>query len=497
MSKYDVIILGSGLGGLTTGATLSKEGYNVCVLEKNPLPGGCFQSYKRSGCMLDTGIHYIGSMDEGRILRQYFDYYGITNRLKMRRMDEDAFDWVRYQGQVYPYAMGHAHFADTLSDLFPGEREAILQYTEMLEATGRSIGREQLEMNRFSSGNLDNFSVSAWQYICSLTTNTTLRQVLSGTHLLYGGSQEVSTLYQHAMINNSYLEGAYRFVDGSMQVANTLVEVIRQQGGTVLTRAKATRIVLSGDEVKAVEINHGEQLEARYVISSLHPSATLQLVDKTPLIRKANLSRLQLLPNSYGFFSVYLLQKPRTTPYVNSNVYMYAEDNVWDCARLSGDNKIRSCLLSMQASGETPDYTDVVNLLCPMDMSELRSWEQTVVGQRTPGYEAFKQQKAEELIAFAQSHEPGLSLHTEKIYTSTPLSFRDYTGTPDGSAYGIVKDYKNPLTTLIPTRTRIPNLYLTGQNLNVHGALGVAMTSMLTCSELLGTEYLAKKVKEA
>ena len=87
-NRYDVIIIGSGLGGLACGVTLSKEGYNVCVLEKNALPGGCFQSFKRYGRVLDTGIHYIGSMDEGEIMRQYFTYFGIMDKLKMRRMDE-------------------------------------------------------------------------------------------------------------------------------------------------------------------------------------------------------------------------------------------------------------------------------------------------------------------------------------------------------------------------------------------------------------------------
>lgn len=77
MSKYDIIIIGSGLGGLECGAILSKEGYHVCVLEKNELFGGCFQTYQRGGHRMDTGIHYIGSLDEGQIMNQYFRYFGI------------------------------------------------------------------------------------------------------------------------------------------------------------------------------------------------------------------------------------------------------------------------------------------------------------------------------------------------------------------------------------------------------------------------------------
>lgn len=84
MSKYDIIIIGSGLGGLECGAILSKEGYHVCVLEKNELFGGCFQTYQRGGHRMDTGIHYIGSLDEGQIMNQYFRYFGIMDKLSIK-----------------------------------------------------------------------------------------------------------------------------------------------------------------------------------------------------------------------------------------------------------------------------------------------------------------------------------------------------------------------------------------------------------------------------
>lgn len=96
MSKYDIIIIGSGLGGLECGAILSKEGYHVCVLEKNELFGGCFQTYQRGGHRMDTGIHYIGSLDEGQIMNQYFRYFGIMDKLSIKRMDEEVFDRIYY-----------------------------------------------------------------------------------------------------------------------------------------------------------------------------------------------------------------------------------------------------------------------------------------------------------------------------------------------------------------------------------------------------------------
>lgn len=496
-NRYDVIIIGSGLGGLACGVTLSKEGYHVCVLEKNALPGGCFQSFKRYGRMLDTGIHYIGSMDEGEIMRQYFTYFGIMDKLKMRRMDEEAFDMICYQDKFYPFAMGHRRFAETLACEFPKEKEALGRYVDLLETVGRSISVEQLRKGKLSSGNMDNFYVSAWEQIKEITQDRTLQQVLSGSVLLYGGDRSVSTFYHHAIITNSYLQGAWRFVDGSMQVADAMTEVIRQNGGTVLTDTEATRLCLSGNEIKAVEINHTEKLESQYVISSLHPFNTLNMVEKSPLIRKAALSRLQHLPNSYGLFSVYLLQKPNTTRYCNRNYFLLGDKDAWYNTSYPEDTRINTCMVSMQPSSVSEQFTDVVCLLSPMYLSEVQTWEHTTVGKRGPQYEQFKSDKAQQLIAFAERYCPGISQNTERIVATTPLSYRDYTGTPEGSAYGIMKNYNNPLVTLIPTRTRIPNLFLTGQNLNVHGALGVTLTSMLTCAELLGSEYLARKIGDA
>lgn len=495
MSKYDVIIIGSGLGGLTCGITLSKEGYNVCVIEKNAVTGGCFQTFKRNGQELDTGIHYVGSMDEGEILRQYFTYFGIQQRLKLRRMNENAFDVIHHNGKDYSFAMGHEHFIETLTRSFPKEKESIRKYISMISAIGDTINVEQLKKGKLSAGTIDLFTLSAWERLQSITSNRTLQQVLSAPALLYGGEQAASTFYHHAITSNSYIQGAYRFIDGSMQVSDALVDVIRQNGGTVLTNAKATRLCLSGeDKIESVEINGQERLEARYVISSIHPSNTMELVDKTPLIRKAYLTRLRTMHNSYGMFSVYLFMKKGSTAYKNYNVFIYNDNDVWYKPSDPANTRIRSCLISMQPSSHTDTYSEVVSLLTPMYMDEVQDWANTTVGHRGADYEAFKQRKAQELIRFAETYFPELSANTERMYTTTPLTYRDYTGTPEGSGYGIVKNYHQPLSTLIPPRTRINNLYLTGQNLNVHGALGVTLTSMLTCAEFLGTEYLAKKI---
>ena len=92
---------------------------------------------------------------------------------------------------------------------------------------------------------------------------------------------------------------------------------------------------------------------------------------------------------------------------------------------------------------------------------------------------------------------PGLHENTLNYYVSTPLTLRDYIGTDDGTLYGIAKDHKSPMKTFLSPRTKIPNLFLTGQNLNLHGILGVTMSAIVTSSEVFGMEYLLNKIRNA
>lgn len=496
MSKYDVVIVGSGLGGLECAAILSKEGYHVCVLEKNPIIGGCLQSFRRNGHLLDTGFHYIGSLDPGQILHQYFKYFGILNKIKLRRLDAEAFDVINYEDREYKYAMGYDRFVDTLAESFPSEREGLKQYVQKVKSVCDLIGVDHLRKGIISAGGMEYFSQSASQMIEESVKDERLRNILAGNVTLYGGERDNSMLYHHAMINGSNIEGAYRIVDGTQSVADAFVDAIRANGGEVLRGKEVTRFVVENDKITEVEVNWNERIEAKYFISNLHPATTFDLVDKTKAIKKAYITRLNSTPNTYGLFTVYLIMKKDSFPYINRNYYLHEGKDAWYATAHPEDKRIRFALVCNQANSHNEKFADVVTILSPMFFDEVAQWSNTSVERRGDSYKEFKQVKAEEIIDFAARYIPNIRESVEKIYTATPLTYRDYTATPEGSAYGITKSYKNPLISLIPTKTKMGNLFLTGQNLNVHGALGVTLTATLTCSELLGKEYLAKKIGE-
>ena len=112
-------------------------------------------------------------------------------------------------------------------------------------------------------------------------------------------------------------------------------------------------------------------------------------------------------------------------------------------------------------------------------------------------YEAFKKKKTEQLLNRVEEKFPGLRKSILHTYTSTPLTFRDYIGNEDGNLYGTAKDYRNPMGTLISPKTRIPNLFLTGQYLNLHGILGTAISGLITSIALTGKDDFIEKIRNA
>ena len=153
MESYDAIIIGGGLGGLVTAATLSKEGLGVCVLEQHSTIGGCLQSFKRCGCNFDTGMHYVGSLNKGQIMHQYFKYLGVINDLKLQQLDPKGFDQFRFlDGTCYAHAAGYENFIDTLSSKFPEEAQGIAEVAGIIKRVGQQIGVDVLRSGRVSSG---------------------------------------------------------------------------------------------------------------------------------------------------------------------------------------------------------------------------------------------------------------------------------------------------------------------------------------------------------
>lgn len=138
MEKYDVIVVGAGLGGLECAYMLSKMGKSVLVLEADALIGGCLQTFRRAGHTFDTGFHYVGGLDEGQMLNRLFSYYRLMD-LPWKKMDMDCFDEVALPSGSYQFAQGYDHFRERLTERFPNQKENLKRYVALLKEVGDNI----------------------------------------------------------------------------------------------------------------------------------------------------------------------------------------------------------------------------------------------------------------------------------------------------------------------------------------------------------------------
>lgn len=502
LEKKKIVIVGSGIGGLVCGAMLSKEGYHVTVLEMNKQIGGNLQSFVRDRVIFDSGVHYVGGLQKGQNLYKIFQYFGILDKLKLQKLNEDAFDKILFHNdeKEYCYAQGYPKFIESLVKDFPNERMAIEKYCKTIQTVCEKFPLYNLKEGDFFEKS-SYLEIDTKTFIESLTTNKKLQNVLGGNNPLYAGSADKTPLYVHALVLNSYIESSWKVLDGGSQIAKLLTRIILNHGGNVKNRTKVNKFIVKEGLAQCVETTDGKQYFGDYFISNIHPAKTLEMA-QTDSIRPAYRNRITQLQNSTSGFIAYLTFKPKTIKYEKTNYYCYLKDDVWTVMDHNDSNWPLFYAIFFSGSSKSGEFAEGMTIMAYMRFDEVEKWKHSAntVGNpddRGEEYEAFKKGKAERLIDVVSEKFPGLKEAINTCYTSTPLTFRDYMGTDDGSIYGIVKDYRDPLRTFISPRTKIENLLLTGQNINLHGVLGVTISSLVTCSVLLGMKNILNKIEDA
>ena len=503
MTNFDIVIIGSGMGGLVCADILGREGYKVCVLEKNKQIGGCLQTYVRDKVIFDSGVHYLGGLGKGQNLYQVFKYLGIIDKLKLQKLEEDVFDKIIMENddKEYVFAQGYENFIQHLLKDFPAEEKGLRMYCDKIKEVCSKFPLYNLR----TGGNINEknsvLEIDTRAFIESVTTDKKLQTVLAGNNMLYVLQSDKTPFYVHAMILNSYIESSWKCIDGGSVIGKLIARNIRAQGGVIHRNAEVTKIIVEDGKVNAVELKDGSHVFGKSFISNMHPVRTLELTE-TSLIKNAYKHRIKSLENSIGGFVVNIVFKKESFKYIKHNYYYHKKGHVWTLVDYTEANWPLCYAIFFSASSRSSEYAESMTILTYMKYEEVKQWGDTVNTvseevERGEAYEAFKKHKAALLIDLVEEKFPGLKDCIKSYYTATPLSYRDYIGNDDGSMYGIVKDYRNPLKTFISPRTKLPNLYLTGQNLNLHGILGTTMSGLVTCTAFLGNEDIIEKIRNA
>jgi len=439
LGQKSVIIIGSGLGGLQCGFILAERGYKVTVLEKHRQAGGCLQTFRRGTVEFDTGFHFVGGLEEGSDMREAFTRMGLMD-----------LDWHKLDGEEvvigkdsFFLPSGKEAFVDALCGYFPACKDGIVAYADALANVAKHP--EYQEMN-------------ACQFVNDTLADPLLRKVVAGASLKMELDAERLPLSTYARINGSFMRSAWKVAGGGGAIVRSLSDSIVKMGGEILTGVEVVSLESYNGKVTIVACADGRRLSADYVISDIHPSV---LVAMTTGLRRIYSNRVASLENTKGMFTANITLKKNAVPYENRTLFIHsASADLWHPStdRLetvgvnfsyTGDGKQRSLDLMTRTMGKDRDAL------------------------------------AHRCIDFVSRRIPSLADAVEHIYTSTPDTYSRFTGTPAGSAYGVVRDCNNTLTTVLSPRTPLSNLFLAGQNIGIHGVMGVTKSSMATCDEII------------
>ena len=497
--KHDVIVMGSGIGGLLTAAILSKNGKRVCVVEQNKQIGGNLQTFSRKKQLFDTGVHYIGGLGIGENLYQIFKYLGIIDQLSLKKMNA-VFDYIVIENNPvqYPMYQGYNNFIEGLSAYFPEEKNGLQKLCNYMQQVCESYPlynlhtRAELEQYKGSTQ-------SVKEIITGFIKNITLQKVLVGNSLLYALDENKTPFHVFALILNSYIQSSWKCTNGGGEIAKLLAHIIHQNGGVIKKHCKIIKIEEEENQIKFVEDEQGQKFFADIFVSNIHPKQTLQMLNGTAL-RPFYKKRIEALENTISSFSIHATLHSKTIQYQNSNFYFQKKNRIWNAVNYDMEEWPVTYGLYFIQDRKYPEFASAISILTYMNFEEMRKWNNsfnTVAKEEYRGeeYEKFKTLKAEKLLSIVQQKFPDIVNAVEAYYAATPITNRDYIGNGDGNMYGTVKNYTDMQQIMISSRTKIDNLFFTGQCMNLHGILGTSLSAILCSMHILKDEKLIENIR--
>ena len=479
-----IIIIGSGLGGLSAGAMLSRMGHDVTVLEQAHQIGGCLQCFERDGVRFETGMHVVGSIREGEILSNYLKMFGVDDKLHFSSLDRTAYDIVSLKGHQYRFANGHEEMIDSLLPFFPGEGDNLRNYWRLVDSVARSAPHYGSVEGKTAAAN-ELYQRSLNSVINHVVDDPLLRQVLVGNIPLYAAVKDRTPFSTHAFVADFYNKGAYRFVGGSDMMAVAFRELIEGCGGSVLTCKHVVEMRCKGSMVESAVTSDGECYDGDIFISDIYPGNLLSMFSPE-VLRSAYVERVTSFRNTSSVFSLFLRFKEGCVPYLNSNYFCYrGETTPWTLGSSLIDRWPDGYLYMHHCHADHAEYARSGVVLSYMPYEWLKQWYGTRQGRRGADYERFKRQCAVRMLDALDESFPGIKSCVSSYYTATPLSYRDYTLTPEGAMYGVLRDVNLGVAGRISWRTKLPNLMFVGQNINAHGILGVLIGSLQVCEGIV------------
>ncbi len=469
------------------------------MLEQHTRAGGFLHRFFRAGIGYDTGFHYVGSAGKDQLIWRLLGHLGIREHLKIRPLDPEGFDWIRFPGLDFHVPSGVDRFGERLRQTFPHEAAGIRRYIELHKAAAASYGWYNLDLSIPIERVLRVEEVTLRSVLDDCFTDERIRGVVSGQAALYGVPPRDAPFGLHAIVTDHFLQGACTVEGGGDRVALELVRRLRSLGGTICFRARAEHIDVQDGAAVAV-IAGGVRYDADLVIANAHPKHVLDLLPEGAT-RPAYRDRVRDALPGRAHLGVYMRVKGDLTPLQNRNLYRFSAFDEDTLDRAATPDNIPFWFLTAPGTREArrAGSEQVVLALLQTDWEHARGGADPGTPGESPSYSspAYLEWKAAMLARFLSTFNIDFpDWEVLRAEASTPLTTWRYTGSPAGATYGHYHSVGQMGKYRLPMKVRVKNLLQVGHAVGFPGICGAMMTAYAAVGEIVGSEQLVSELKE-
>jgi phytoene dehydrogenase-like protein len=487
MKKFDSIVVGGGISGMTMSLLLALGGRKVMLLEKAPFIGGAVCRFHRGKVPFDVGFHFTGGLQEGGILHDILKALGILEMIEPIFLPRDKAIYLVFEdeGKAFTIPYGFHEKMESVKGYFPEEAKAVEEYFRMVRHVCENTPSLDIRNISFFHPHLREDSITLDEVMRGLTSNPLLRGLLSADAMCYGAKPSEISFADHSRMCMNFYESLAYVRGGGDGFIDAFKRRFEELGVEVRSGSHIEELAdINGGRVGRFVLSDGEEVAADNCVLTIHPREILKLLPEKYL-RKAFVNRVRAFQTSVGFFSVYGTVSGETGDSDEPPIFSFLPHSDID-SMLDLQYGGRPALIAIR-SVEEPLEGGIrpVHILESVFPEETAGWEGSRTGERPPGYYDYKSAKVSAVMEHFFKVMPGYRGRIKVLDSASMLTYRDYLNNHDGAAYGIrQKMGQFNLIGKLPLR----NLHAAGQSAVLPGIVGAMMSSFIVGWSILGDE---------